>query len=261
MGISSGHVSAPRWPGPDQVELLPAIDLRNRQAVRLYKGDFSREKGYGDPVALAEQYAAAGARQLHVVDLDAARSGIGSNRDLVIEISRSVPVPVQTGGGVRSFEVAEELISAGVARIVLGTAAIAAPGLVGELCGRFPGRIVVGLDHRPGGEVAIAGWEQAGGKTVSTLVEELQVYDIAAFVVTSIERDGTFSGPDLESLESVLAITERDVIASGGVSGPEDLRALAKLRSGSRKLAGAIVGKAFADGRMSVEEAIDACEG
>ena len=240
------------------MELYPAIDLRAGRCVRLVQGDYARETVYGDdPVAVAEGFVAAGAAWVHVVDLDAARTGEPANRDVVAAIAAAVSVPVQTGGGVRDEASAEALLGAGVARVVVGTAASERPDLVRRLAARHPGRVAVGLDHR-GGEVRVRGWTEGSGTTVADALARFADAGAAAFVVTDVGRDGTLGGPDLEGLARVLAATDVDVVASGGVATLDDLRALADLRSGDRRLAGAIVGKALYEGRFTVEEAVGA---
>jgi phosphoribosylformimino-5-aminoimidazole carboxamide ribotide isomerase len=242
------------------VELFPAIDLRDGAAVRLVQGDFERQRTYGDPVQLARRYVAGGARWIHVVDLDAARTGDPVNRHCVLAIAGAVDVPVQSGGGVRSADGAAALLDEGVARVVLGTSAVRDPGLVDTLAERYPGRIAVGLDHRgAGAEVAVAGWVGASGTTVAEALLRLAAVPLAAVIVTAIETDGMMAGPDIEGLRQALELSAHDVIASGGVRGADDLVALARLRAGGRHLAGAIVGTALVEGNVTVEEAIAAC--
>jgi phosphoribosylformimino-5-aminoimidazole carboxamide ribotide isomerase len=238
------------------VDLYPAIDLRAGRAVRLYQGDYSQETVYGtDPVAVARSFAAAGARWIHVVDLDAARSGVAENRGVVASIAGAVhpSVAVQSGGGVRSAEAADALMSAGVARIVLGTAALESPGLVAELASRMP--VAVGLDVR-GREVAIHGWTAGSGADVLDVVRRFEDVGVDAVVVTQIALDGTLAGPDVEGLSAVLDATSLAVIASGGVGSLADLETLASLSAGGRTLAGVIVGKALYEGRFTVAEAL-----
>jgi phosphoribosylformimino-5-aminoimidazole carboxamide ribotide isomerase len=238
------------------VDLYPAIDLRAGRAVRLYQGDYSQETVYGtDPVAVARSFAAAGARWIHVVDLDAARSGVAENRGVVASIAGAVhpSVAVQSGGGVRSAEAADALMSAGVARVVLGTAALESPGLVAELASRMP--VAVGLDVR-GREVAIHGWTAGSGADVLDVVRRFEDVGVDAVVVTQIALDGTLAGPDVEGLSAVLDATSLAVIASGGVGSLADLETLASLSTGGRTLAGAIVGKALYEGRFTVAEAL-----
>ena len=240
------------------MELLPAIALHDRGAVRLVQGDFGRVRAYGDPVSLARAYEAGGAPWLHVVDLDAARTGSPVNRDIVLEIAAAVDVRVQAGGGVRSAADAVALLDHGVERVVLGTAALEAPEVVASLTQRYPGRIAVGLDHR-GAELAVRGWEKPSGTTLGAALEQLADLDLGAVVVTAIDRDGMLEGPDLAGLRDALEQSLHPVVASGGVRSPSDLEALAALRSGDRRLAGAIVGTALVEGVMSIEEAIAAC--
>jgi phosphoribosylformimino-5-aminoimidazole carboxamide ribotide isomerase len=242
------------------MELFPAIDLHDGVAVRLVQGDFSRQRSYGDPVDLARRYAAGGARWIHVVDLDAARTGQPVNRAVVLAITDAVDIGVQVGGGVRSEKDAAALLDGGAARVVLGTVAVRDPDLVALLATTFPGRVVVGLDHRGGGaDVAVAGWERAGGTSLTDVLDRVSTLSLAAVVVTAIERDGTMDGPDVEGLRRVLSLSPHDVVASGGVRGTADLAALARLHAGDRRLAGAIVGTALVEGTVGIEEAVAAC--
>lgn len=247
------------------MELLPAIDLRGGGAVRLVQGDFDRETGYGDPLALAKRFVSGGARWLHVVDLDAARTGAPVHRSLVLDIAVAAGVPVQTGGGIRSDDDVDELLSGGVQRVVLGTAALDDPEFAPRAAARHPGRVAVGLDYRRRDdgmlETAVRGWAAGSGRSVGAVLEELRDVPVGAFVVTAIDRDGTLAGPDTDGLAEVLAATEHPVVASGGVGDASHLTVLAALRGGSpaRPLAGVVVGRALADGRLSVEEALAAC--
>ena len=236
------------------MELYPAIDLRGGRTVRLWQGDFDKETVYGtDPVAVAERFVAAGARWLHVVDLDAAR-GEGSNLDTVLAIARAVPARVQTGGGVRD----DALLVAGVDRVVLGSMAVANRSYASELIAEYPGRVAVGLDHRDG-ELRVRGWEEGGDVGVLDAVRWPEFSGAAAFIVTDIGRDGTLAGPDVDGLASVLEATTVDVIASGGVGSLTDIEALSSLSAGGRRLAGVIVGKALYEGAFTIEEAMAAC--
>jgi len=247
------------------MELLPAIDLHQGQAVRLVQGDFDRSSTYGDPEALARSFVDRGARWLHVVDLDAARSGRPVHRDLVKALARSVDVPVQTGGGVRSLADVEDLLAAGLARVVLGTAALEDPGLAVAAATRHPGRVALGLDYRrlPDGrlEAASHGWAAGSGRMVDELLAIVAGAPLGALVVTAIARDGTLEGPDVGGLAAVLDASAIPVVASGGVGSVADVAALAALASPAerRTLAGVVVGKALVDGRMSIEEGLAAC--
>jgi len=239
------------------VDLYPAIDLLGGRVVQLRQGDYDRTTDYGgDPGAVAATFVEQGARWIHVVDLDAARTGRPRNRGAVEAIVRAAPgARVEVGGGVRDASDAEALLGAGVARVVLGTAAVADPPLVGRLAARHAGGVAVGLDARDG-EVAVRGWTAGSGASVLDLVARFAGDGVGAFVVTDIGRDGTLSGPDIRGLVSVLAATDVPVVASGGVGSLDDLRALADLEAGGRGLAGAIVGTAIHDGRFSVADAL-----
>jgi phosphoribosylformimino-5-aminoimidazole carboxamide ribotide isomerase len=239
--------------------LYPAIDLRGGRVVRLYQGDFDKETAYGlDPVAVAEGYAAAGATWIHVVDLDAARTGTPENRGVIAAIVKAAgdDVHVQASGGVRDQASAEELLACGVDRIVLGTAAVELPELVSELASHH--QVAVGIDTR-GRDVAVRGWTEGSGVDLFDLMARFAGTGVAAIIVTNISRDATLEGPDIDGLAAVLDATDIPVIASGGVGSLADLEALATLTAGSRRLEGAIVGKALYEGHFTVEEAIAAC--
>ena len=232
------------------IELYPAIDLLGGKVVRLRQGDYDDQTTYGDdPVAVALAFADAGAPWIHVVDLDAAKSGSPVNRPVVAAIARAVAgrARVQTGGGVRSIGDAQSLADAGVARVVMGSAAVAEPRLVEQASGVVA--VAVGLDHRDG-EVAVHGWTEGSGVQ---LVDALQWFPTAAaFVITDIARDGMLVGPDVEGLAAAAAATSIPVIASGGVSSLADVAAL-KVVPG---IAGVITGKALYEGRFTVAEAL-----
>jgi phosphoribosylformimino-5-aminoimidazole carboxamide ribotide isomerase len=234
------------------MDLYPAIDLLGGRAVRLRQGDYDDETVYGDdPVAIAVSFADAGARWIHVVDLDAARSGTPVNRDVVAAIAAAVDgrARVQTGGGVRSVADAVALAGAGVTRVVMGSAAVRNPELVDEVADRVA--VAVGLDHR-GGELAVDGWTAGSGTHVEDAL--CRYPRAAAFVITDISRDGMLSGPDIAGLAAAAAATDVPVIASGGVGSLDDVVALA----GVPGLAGVITGKALYENRFTVAEALDA---
>ena len=226
--------------------------------MRLLRGDFDAETIYSDdPVAVATRFEAEGAAWIHVVDLDAARTGEARNLHVIEQICAAVRIPVQSGGGVRNDIAARRLLDAGVRRAVLGTAAVEHPELVERLARAFPNRIAVGLDAR-GHDVATRGWVEGGGADLITLAKRFASSGVGALVVTEIGRDGTLEGPDLEQLASVLEAVDIPVIASGGVGTLDDLRALAELQAGDRKLAGAIAGRALYEQRFTVAEAVKA---
>lgn len=233
------------------MDLYPAIDLRAGRCVRLLEGDFEQESVYSDdPVAVARSFAEAGARWIHVVDLDAALTGQPRNSSTVQAIA-GVGVPVQAGGGVRSIDAAGRLIDAGVARVVIGTAAAEKPELVAEAAQRWPGQVAVGIDHR-GGEVRVRGWTEGAGRKVIDVLPSVIEAGAAAVIVTDISRDGTLAGPDVAGLAQLLEATGAPLIASGGVSSLADLEALATIPG----LVGIVTGRAIYEGRFGVEEAL-----
>jgi len=241
------------------MQLYPAIDLRGGRVVQLTQGDFSRERVHGDdPVAVAQGFVKAGARWIHTVDLDAARTGEPVNRHLIAAIAAAVDVPVQAGGGVRSAAAAAALADVGVARVIMGTAALEDPDLVATIAGRQP--VALGLDVR-GREVAVRGWAEGSGVEWPDALRRLADAGAEAVVVTQIDVEGLMGGADTTGLTEVLAATELDVIASGGVGTLADLLALDAVAAGERRLAGAIVGTALYEGRLDVAEAVAALRG
>ena len=232
------------------VELYPAIDVSVGQVVRLSQGDYDAVTVYGtDAVAVARSFADAGAAWIHVVDLDAARSGSPQNRPVVAAIAAAVAgrAAVQTGGGVRTVADAQQLADAGVSRVVMGSAAVRDPQLV-EAAAQVVA-VAVGLDHR-NGELAVHGWTKGAGVELD---EALGWYPSAsAFVITDIARDGMLQGPDIEGLTAAAARATAPVIASGGVSSLADVEALAAIPG----VAGVITGKALYEGRFTVAEAL-----
>jgi phosphoribosylformimino-5-aminoimidazole carboxamide ribotide isomerase len=236
-------------------QLYPSIDVRGGHVVRLRQGDYDRETSYGDDaVGVANGYADAGAEWIHVVDLDAARSGAPSNRSVLATIAEAVGrrAAIQAGGGVRSVDDAVELAEAGVTRVVMGSAAVTDPSLVEMVAARVP--VAVALDHRRG-EVAVHGWTST---SPLTLAEGLRRFPAAsAFVITDIERDGELTGPDLNGISAAVSSTAIPVIASGGVSSLDDIRALAAIDG----LGGIITGRALYENRFTVAEALAAIRG
>ena len=243
------------------MNLFPSIDLRDGKCVRLYQGDFDNETVYDDdPVQVAREFDAAGTSWLHVVDLDAARTGEGANLAVIEAICAAVSCKVQTGGGVRSLEAAGERLRSGVARVVVGTAAVEQPDLVGDLC-RDASGAGRGRARRSGREVATRGWVEGTGLDLVDAVRRFDDAAIAALVVTSIGHDATMAGPDLDQLGTVLEATSVPLIASGGVGTLHDLAVLAALERDGRALAGAIVGKAIYERRFTVADALAVAEG
>jgi phosphoribosylformimino-5-aminoimidazole carboxamide ribotide isomerase len=238
------------------VILLPAIDIRDRRAVRLVQGDYERERAFDDdPVEAARRWAAQGARALHVVDLDGARSGRPENLDLVEAIASEVGVPIEVGGGLRDAEAVEAALAAGAERVVLGTAAIADPALVAALVTEHGGsRVVVAADSR-GGRVAVEGWERESALEAEELIAELGERGVGTFLFTPVEVDGTLAGPAVDDLCRVADAAARAgaaLVYSGGVGEVADLVALAEL--GLPALEGVVVGRALYEGRFTVGE-------
>ena len=235
------------------MDLYPAIDLRGGRCVRLYQGDFDRETVYGDdPVDQAKRFADEGAAWIHVVDLDAARTGEPVNRAVIAAIAAAIDVPVQTGGGVRDLDAARALADDGVARVVVGTAAVERPELVSEIAEVVP--VAVGLDVR-GREVSVRGWEHGSGLDLAEVLPRFAEAGAAAAVATQIDRDGTGLGPDLDVYRELLSSAEMPVVASGGVGSLDHLVALAALSVDGRHVAGVIVGRALYEGAFSLSEA------
>jgi phosphoribosylformimino-5-aminoimidazole carboxamide ribotide isomerase len=235
------------------VELYPAVDILGGKAVRLQQGDFARRTEYAaDPLDAARRWVDAGARHLHVVDLDGARGGAPVNLDALARIA-ALGVPVQYGGGLRSAPDARRAIDLGASRVVIGTAAFLDPAMLDELLRAFGDRVAVGLDVK-GGRVAVHGWERrtdtAPAEAVAALVEK----GVRTIVYTTVDRDGTMEGADVgTATELTEAADGARVIYSGGIGALDDLRSLAGL-----PLAGVIVGKALYEGRFTVEEALEA---
>ncbi len=238
------------------MDLYPAIDLRGGKVVQLVQGDFDREAVHADdPVEVASGFAAAGAPWIHMVDLDAARTGESHNRDLIARVCDAVSIPVQAGGGVRSVDAARALADVGVARVVMGTAAVQDPTLVERVASVQP--VALGLDVR-GREVSIKGWTEGSGLDIADALDRLSGCGASAVVVTQITGEGLLGGPDLDGLAELLRLTGLDVIASGGVGELSHLVSLAALEDAGRRLSGAIVGTAIYEGRVDVATAVSA---
>lgn len=233
--------------------LYPAIDIRDGRAVRLAQGDYDRETAYDDdPVQAAKRWEDAGARWLHVVDLDGARAGAPVNLDIVRRIVAAVNIPVQLGGGLRDSGKVEEAISTGVERVVLGTAAVRDPELAEAIAAAHGERVVASVDARAG-MAAAQGWTEDSGLGAAEAVRQLTGRGLTRFVFTPIEVDGLMEGPDLDSLSSVAEATDAEIIYSGGIGSLADLQALSALELDN--LGGVIVGRALYEGRFGIEEA------
>lgn len=238
------------------LELLPAVDVADGQAVRLVQGEAGTETGYGDPLAAALAWQEAGATWIHLVDLDAA-FGRGSNAELLARVVGELDVAVELSGGIRDDASLAAALGTGCRRVNIGTAAMEDPDWVAKIIATHGDRIAVGLDVR-GSTLAARGWTRDGGDLYATL-QRLDAQGCARYVVTDVTKDGTLRGPNLELLRSVCARTEAPVVASGGVSSLADLRAVAGLTGDG--VEGAIVGKALYAGEFTLPEALAAVRG
>ena len=236
--------------------ILPAIDLRGGQCVRLVQGDFNQETVFGkDPAAMAQRWVGQGAQYLHLVDLDGARQGHPVNGASIRQIVAAAGVPCQLGGGLRSEEHIAEALDWGVERVVVGTRALEDPGWFEGVCRRHPRRIVLGIDAR-GGRVATGGWLKVSDCSALDLARRCADWPLAAIIYTDIGRDGMLAGPNLEALAELSRAVPLPVIASGGVTTLDDIRRLSRLG-----LAGCIIGRALYEGRLDLREAIGEVRG
>jgi len=235
-----------------RLELLPAVDVADGQAVRLTQGEAGSETGYGDPLAAALDWVTGGAEWIHLVDLDAA-FGRGSNADLLAAVVKAVDVKVEMSGGIRDDESLERALATGCARVNLGTAALENPEWTASAIDRHGDRIAVGLDVR-GTTLAARGWTQDGGDLWEVLAR-LDAAGCARYVVTDVKKDGMLSGPNLDLLRQVCEATSAPVVASGGISSLEDIAALRTLTPAG--IEGAIVGKALYNGNFTLPQALD----
>jgi phosphoribosylformimino-5-aminoimidazole carboxamide ribotide isomerase len=233
--------------------LIPAIDLKDGRCVRLRQGDMAAETIYSDDVpAVARQWQHSGAILIHVVDLNGAVDGEPRNFSQIEAIIRTVSVKVQVGGGIRSIETVRRYLGAGVARVVLGTAALTDQFFLEQACREFPRQILLGLDARDG-RVAVKGWTALSETKASDLLKELANHALGAVIYTDIARDGMLGGPNLAALQEMVGLSSFPVIASGGISRVEDLRAVQAL---GPRVEGAIVGKALYDGKLDYRTAL-----
>ena len=233
--------------------LYPAIDLKAGACVRLIRGAMDQATVFNDdPAAQARAFAAAGAEWLHVVDLDGAFAGRPENAAAVEAILGAVSIPVQLGGGVRDMGALEGWLAKGISRVILGTAAVRDPAFVKAAAKAHPGRVAVGVDAR-GGKVAVEGWAETTGEEATDLAKAYEGAGVAAIIYTDIERDGAMQGPNVAATAALARAVSIPVIASGGVSSLDDLRAL---RDCGAPLDGAISGRALYDGRIDLAEAM-----
>ncbi len=233
------------------LEVIPAIDLRGGNCVRLLRGDYAQETVFSnDPVAVAQRWADAGARTLHVVDLDGAASGKPAQLNVVAAIRRATTLTIHYGGGLRDDAAIDRAFSIGVDRVVLGTALVARPNWVADLCRRIPDQLVIGIDAH-GGRVATQGWRDVSELSTRDAVERANALGVRRALFTDIGQDGTLAGPNVAALRDVVAAAQFQVIASGGVARLEDLDAIAATGATA-----AILGRALYTGAIDLAEAI-----
>ena len=233
------------------MEIIPAVDFRNGKCVRLYQGDFGKETVFSDdPVAMALRWESEGAGRLHLVDLDGAARGEPGNLDAIERIVSAVNIPVEVGGGIRTLETIEKLLSLGVGRAILGTVAVENPDLTSEACSVFGEQVVIGIDARDGW-VATRGWLQRSETTAADLANEMAALGARRFIYTDISRDGTLTSPNFEAVAELLSQVNVPVIAAGGISSIGHLTRLMELG-----VEGAIVGRAIYTGDLKLPEAI-----
>lgn len=235
--------------------LFPAIDLKNGEAVRLQQGDMNRATVFNrDPAAQARAFEETGFSWLHLVDLDGAFAGKPVNARAVAAILKAVKIPVQLGGGIRNLATVESWLSAGIERVIIGTAAVRDPDFVREAAKKFPGKVAVGIDARHG-KVAVSGWAEETLFEAAELARLFEGNGVAAIVYTDVERDGMLQGLNLDSTIEIADAVSIPVIASGGLASLDDIKKLVEPRA--KKLAGAIAGRALYDGRLDAKVALE----
>ena len=233
--------------------LYPAVDILDGQAVRLTKGDFDRKTVYRDsPLEAARSWVQEGARFLHVVDLDGARTGTPQNLEHVEAITSELSVPVQLGGGLRTLPAVRDALRVGVERVILGTAAYTDVDFLDDVLGAFRERVIVSVDTR-NGNVSTSGWQTTTQMPAESVIERLQNRGVRSFVYTNVDRDGMLEGPDIDDVRRIAGVVRGRFLYSGGIGSLADLEALEALRQVN--LGGVIVGKALYEGRFTVREA------
>lgn len=231
------------------MNIFPAIDIKNGKCVRLVQGDFAKLETYGDdPVAVAEKWCAQGAKCLHIIDLDGALMGEAVNKNLIMDMISAVNVPIQFGGGVRDMKYAEEMIDAGVTRVILGTSALSNKKFLKEAIETYGEKIAVSMDAK-NGYIAVKGWTELTDVTAADLALELESYGLQTVVYTDISRDGMMAGPNFEEIAYMQKRIKSRVIASGGISTVEDVNKLKEMG-----LYGCVIGKALYTGGIALED-------
>ena len=239
--------------------IFPAIDIRGGKCVRLTEGRFDQETIFADkPLEMAKQWVAQGAQYLHLVDLDGALKGASVNTAVIKEIVDFVDIPVQLGGGIRTIENIEHILSLGITRVILGPVAVKNPELVKEACQKFGDKIVVGIDAK-NGEVAVEGWGISGGVKTEDLAKQMAAVGVERIIFTDISRDGTLTGVNVEATAELAKLSGLKIIASGGVSSLEDIKAVKAVENSG--VEGVIVGKAIYTGAVDLPAAIKIAQG
>jgi len=234
--------------------LIPAIDLKGGKVVRLFQGDFSKEKVYGDnPLTYAKHFEKIGAKRLHIVDLDGAKEGRPVHKDLILSLVKEICIPVQVGGGIRTEEDVSSYLEGGVSQVILGTKAVEDLSFLERICDRFPQRVIVSVDVK-GEFVAISGWLEVSSVRYLDFIKRLNDFPLFALILTLIERDGTQAGIDIERLSKALEVSSHPLIIAGGVTTIEDLKLLKPLSQ--KGLFGAISGRAIYEGTLDLKAAL-----
>jgi phosphoribosylformimino-5-aminoimidazole carboxamide ribotide isomerase len=235
--------------------IIPAIDLKDGKCVRLLQGDFSRETIYSDhPGEVAKAWQEKGAERIHIVDLDGSRSGVPQNGEVIQEIIRRINVPIQVGGGIREMKTIKHYLAMGVSRVIVGTAALKDREFVMEACSAYPGQIILGIDASDG-TIKVEGWTEETGQSAIEVAKSYEGSGIDAIVYTDIKRDGMEIGVNIEATKNIAESVDIPVIASGGVSGLEDIEELMKIERYG--VIGVITGKALYTGALQLEDALD----
>jgi phosphoribosylformimino-5-aminoimidazole carboxamide ribotide isomerase len=237
-------------------EIIPAIDIRGGQCVRLLQGDYARETVYGnDPLAMAQRWADEGATRLHIVDLDGARDGVSANLEVIQKIAQALKIPVQVGGGIRTFDALDALLDAGVQRCILGTQAAKNPQWAEEAFAIYADAVILGLDARDG-KVAVSGWQETSQVSAVQFAKYMAEAGAMRIIFTDIARDGMLTGPNVEALSEIAGAVEIPIVASGGVKTASDVALLRAIPN----VEGVISGKALYEGTTSLRELLDAAD-
>jgi phosphoribosylformimino-5-aminoimidazole carboxamide ribotide isomerase len=237
------------------MQIWPAIDLRGGKCVRLQQGDYAQETVFGeDPAEMARHWVAQGAQCLHLVDLDGAREGRPGNLESIRAIVGAVHIPCELGGGIRSEQTIAELLELGLSRLVIGTKALKEPDWFRRICRQFPGKLALGIDAREG-RVATEGWLETSDVLATDMAQQFEGEPLASIIYTDIATDGMLAGPNLSAMSQMRAAVDVPVIASGGVTSPEDVRALAAIG-----VAGCIIGRSLYEGRITIQQALTAAQ-